>query len=115
MEQILPRSPHRRYPACTGGARQAPPESCRSVEDFLELRMRWPLVIVAGRLAEFLGDLLDCGEDRVRAAEFLAEHREELTELSGLARLDDFDKNALNTALHALDLTTACLPEDEPA
>jgi Plasmid pRiA4b ORF-3-like protein len=25
VEEILPRSPRRRYPACTGGARQAPP------------------------------------------------------------------------------------------
>ncbi|MDF5757337.1 plasmid pRiA4b ORF-3 family protein [Spongiactinospora sp. TRM90649] len=111
VEQILPRSPRRRYPACTGGARQAPPESCRSVEEFLKLRMRWPLVIVAGRLAGFL----DCGDDRERAADFLAEHRDELTALTGLARLDDFDKNALNTALHALDPTTIRLPDDEPA
>jgi hypothetical protein len=115
VEQILPRSPRRRYPACTGGARQAPPETCRGIREFLELRLRWPLVVVAGRLAELLADFLDCSDDRARAAEFLAEHRDELTALSGLARLDDFDNNALTTALHALDLTTIRLPEDEPA
>ncbi|GAA0955090.1 plasmid pRiA4b ORF-3 family protein [Actinocorallia libanotica] len=111
VEQILPRSPRRRYPACTGGVRQAPPETCRGVQEFLELRMRWPQVVVVGRLAELLTDLLD-EEGSQGRAEFLAEHREELTALADLARLDSFDKAALNDALHALDLTTAN-PENE--
>ncbi|MEV8636194.1 plasmid pRiA4b ORF-3 family protein [Streptosporangium sp. NPDC051023] len=111
VEQLLTRTPSRRYPACTGGARQAPPESCRGVREFLELRQRWPLIIVAGRLAELMADSLDRGNDRAWAAEFLAEHREELTALTGIARLDDFDKTELNTALHTLD---SRVPEDEP-
>ena len=51
VEEILPRSPRRRYPACTGGARQAPPEHFGSPEEFLALRQRWPPALIAIRMA----------------------------------------------------------------
>ena len=54
VEEILPRSPRRRYPACTGGARQAPPEHFGSPEEFLALRQRWPPVLIAVRMAEII-------------------------------------------------------------
>jgi hypothetical protein len=101
VEKILPRTPGRRYPACAGGARQAPPETCCGVRSFLELRQRWPLVLVAARMAEILTPLLDSDGDQPIGT-YLAGHREELTGLLALARLDEFDKSAINARLHAL-------------
>ena len=103
VEEILPRSPRRRYPACTGGARQAPPEDCGSLEEFLALRQRWPPVLIAARMAEILADIL--GEGDAPAGEALGDHRDELARLQELARLDKLDRAALNNALHALSTT----------
>jgi hypothetical protein len=104
VEQIVARSLGRRYPACTGGARQAPPEDCGSPEEFLALRQRWPPVLIAARMGEILADLLDADGD-APAGEVLGDHREELARLLDLARLDKLDRTALNKALHALDTT----------
>ena len=104
VEEILPRSPRRRYPACTGGARQAPPEDCGSLEEFLALRQRWPPVLIAARMAEILAGLLDADGD-APAGEGLGDHRDELARLLDLARLNKLDRTALNSVLHALDIT----------
>ena len=104
VEQVLPRSPRRRYPACTGGARQAPPEDCGSLEEFLALRQRWPSVLIAARMAEILSGILNGGGD-APAGEALGDYRDELARLLDLARLGELDRAALNSALHALDIT----------
>jgi hypothetical protein len=102
-EQILPRSPRHHYPACTGGARQAPPEDYGSPEEFLALRQRWPPVLIAARMAEILSGILGDGDAPV--GEGLGDHRDELARLLELARLDKLDRAALNNALHALSTT----------
>jgi hypothetical protein len=63
VEEILSRSPRRRYPACSGGARQAPPEHFGSPEEFLALLQRWPPVLIAVRMAEIISDLMDADGD----------------------------------------------------
>lgn len=104
VEEILPRSPRRRYPACSGGTRQAPPEHFGSIEEFLALRQRWPPVLIAVRMAEIISDLMNADRD-TPADEAIGECRDELARLLDLARLDKLDRAALNRALHALDLT----------
>jgi len=104
VEEILPRSPRRRYPACSGGARQAPPEGCGTPEEFLALRQRWPPVLIAARMAEILADLLDA-DGGVTGGEAIGDYRDELAQLLDLARLDKLDRAALNRTLYALDIT----------
>ena len=101
VEELLPRSPRRRYPVCTGGARQAPPEHFGSPEEFLALRQRWPPVLIAVRMAEIISDLMDADGDAA-AGEVIGEYRDEMARLLALARLDKLDRAALNSALHAL-------------
>jgi hypothetical protein len=104
VEEVLPRSPRRRYPACTAGARQAPPEHFGSLEEFLALRQRWPPVLIAVRMAEVISGLMDADPDGP-AREAIGDQRDELGRLLDLARLDKLDRAALSSALRALDLT----------
>ncbi len=55
-------------------------------------------------MAEILSDLLDADGD-TPAGEAIGDYRDELARLLDLARLDKLDRAALNTALHALDIT----------
>ncbi len=112
VEKIASRVPGRRYPICTGGARNALSEHCEGPEAFLALRQRWPPVLIAARMAEVLTDVLEAHDDRVRA-EHLRDHREEMTTLVELSRLDDFDRAALNHALHALTPASISVFEEE--
>ena len=100
----MPRSARRRYPSGTGGARQAPPEHFGSAEEFLALRQRWPPALIAVRMAEIISDLMDADGDAT-ANEVIGERRDEMARLLALARLDKLDRAALNSALHALDIT----------
>jgi len=110
VEEILSRSPGRRYPACTGGARQAPPEDCGSPEEFLALLQRWPPVLIAARMGEILAGLLAADGD-APAGEALSDYRDELARLLDLARLGKLDRAALNSALHGLDITPESLSD----
>lgn len=102
----MARAQCRVLPVCTGGARQAPPEECRDAEAFLQLRRDLPQIVIASRLAEFLTDVIDALDDQAARA-LLADRREEMEALVRYTDLDDFDRGALNHALHVLPLDTA--------
>jgi hypothetical protein len=56
VEQILSPTPGQRYPVCIGGARAAPPESCRSPRAFLALRQHYHPLHVIERLLALIDD-----------------------------------------------------------
>ena len=91
-------------PPARAGARQAPPEHFGSPEEFLALRQRWPPALIAIRMGEILAGLMDADGD-VPVGEAIGDQRNELARLLDLARLDKLDRAALNSALHALDIT----------
>ena len=61
-------------------------------------------MLIAARMAEIIGDLMDADGD-APAGEAIGDHRDELARLLDLARLDKLDRAAINSALHALDTT----------
>ena len=61
-------------------------------------------MLIAARMAEIIGDLMDADGD-TPAGEAIGDHRDELARLLDLARLDKLDRAAINSALHALDTT----------
>jgi Plasmid pRiA4b ORF-3-like protein len=106
IEQILTPAPRRPRPACTGGARQAPPEeACRSVTEFLRLRRDLSPLSIAGRMAEVLCEIL-AAPDEATCRELVLDHREEMLVLHRYALLDGFDRRSVNRALHQLSLDT---------
>ncbi len=55
-------------------------------------------------MAEIISGLMDADPD-APAGEAIGDQRDELGPLLDLARLDKLDRAALNSALHALDIT----------
>ena len=101
VERILPLEPGRCYPVCIGGRRAVPPEGCGGPWAFLELRQRHSILGVTRRLLE----LGETGSGDLPAAEFMADHDEELMELCRWLRIDHFDRRAANRRLAGLGAT----------
>jgi hypothetical protein len=102
VQAIEPARSRRRYPWCGGGARSAPPEECGGPEAFLALRQehsRWQTAVRMAELVHLLaGAAVASPGQTVRQA--LGE--DSLDELPGLlywARIDTFDRRAVNAAL----------------
>jgi hypothetical protein len=101
VEQIVPLEPSQWYPVCIGGRRAVPPEDCGGPWAFLELRQRHSAIAVTRRLADILGQVYDTTHLRCQHA-IIDEHREELTDLLRWARVDHFDRRAVNRQLRQL-------------
>jgi len=91
VEQILPLEPHRRYPTCSGGRRQVPPEDCGGPWAFLELRQRHSLVDSAERLMELLERRVTVGGEA-----FVHDHYEDVMRVLFWLGIDRFDRRAVN-------------------
>jgi len=91
VEQILPLEPHRRYPTCSGGRRQVPPEDCGGAWAFLELRQRHSLIDSAERLMQLLERRAAIGGEA-----FVHEHYEDFMHVLFWLGIDRFDRRALN-------------------
>jgi hypothetical protein len=102
VERRLPVDARRAYPVCIGGARACPLETCAGPWAYLELRQRYHPILVARRLAEVLGDVLDTAHPRCpRCRRALVDaHRDELTVLLHWARAERFDRRRVNRQLH---------------
>ncbi|MFE0174898.1 plasmid pRiA4b ORF-3 family protein [Streptomyces sp. NPDC059002] len=106
VKQILTPAPRHPHPACTRGARQAPPEdACCSVTECLRLRRDLSPLTIAGRMAEVLSEIL-AAPDEATCRELVLDHREGMLVLHRYALLDDFDRRPVNRALHQLGLDT---------
>jgi hypothetical protein len=94
VEQILPFEPRRRYPTCTGGRRQAPPENCGGPWAFLELRQRHSIIDSAQRLMELLERRATIGGET-----FVHDHYEDVVQVMFWLGIDRFDRGAVNHRL----------------
>ncbi len=94
VEQILPREPRRRYPSCSGGRRQVPPEECGGPWAFLELRQRHSIIDSADRLMELLERRAAIGGEA-----FVHEHYEDVMHVMFWLGIDRFDRGAVNRQL----------------
>ena len=98
VEEIGPVRPRRGYPRCLAGARAVPPDGCQGPAAYLELRGRRFSALL--RIAEILDEL--CTEHLDDRFCDVPELMDELRELAVYARLDDFDRKAVNAALLSL-------------
>jgi len=107
VEQLVPPDPGRSYPVCTGGRRAGPPEDCGGAWAFLELCQRHRLPVVAARVAELLGRLIDAVDHAASTSadddlDVIAACRAELRDLHPWLSIDRFDRRAVNRRLAAL-------------
>ena len=94
LEQMLPLEPHRRYPTCSGGRRQVPPEDCGGPWAFLELRQRHSIIDNAERLLELLERRASIGGEA-----FVHDHYEDVMHVLFWLGIDRFDRRAANRLL----------------
>lgn len=93
------RQPH---PWCGGGSRGAPPEDCGGPEVFVALRQEHSAWQATVRLAELMRLLLDAPPGKTVRSVLGQDALDELPALLYWARIDSFDKAAVNAALVTL-------------
>lgn len=88
LEKILPFSSSKTYPACIGGARQAPPEWCNGPLAYLEQKQHYSLSYIERRLLEIIEENGQVGE-----------YRDEATTMLFWLQAETFDRLEVNTRL----------------
>jgi Plasmid pRiA4b ORF-3-like protein len=105
VQAIEPARSRRCYPWCGGGTRSAPPEDCGGPEAFLALRQehsRWQTTVRMAELVHLLVEAADTSPGQTVRSVLGEDAIEELPDLLYWARIDSFDKAAVNAALAAL-------------
>jgi len=87
VEKQLPSDPAKFYPACTGGARAAPPEDCGGPWAYLELKQKYNEWYIAQRIVEIV------------ETAYVEEYREELKTYQYWLKAVRFDRRSVNQRL----------------